>query len=253
MRKQYLRLSGLIVFVFAISTTGVQALTGQEIVNDLINNYVGKYPYVYGTHGPNSFDCSGLVYYVYNQHGINLPHTTKTDWTQYGAVITDTLQLQDGDVLLFGSSMSSLNHMGIYDSNGGYIIQALNSKRGIIREPTLSTWINSLSWNSYGSNQFQYAVRVIKDAGTHTAAVRKNGTIEVETEISGCIGSALCLRAVYSADGTLLGQSAADVDSGTGSITAYFPDYPNAAYVKVFLWNSLESMCPLTDSERVDL
>lgn len=163
MRRKVWGFIVMLVCILGIGTASVYAVTGTEIVNDLINNYVGKYPYVYGTHGPNSFDCSGLVYYIYNQHGITLSHTTDTDWTQYGTVITDTSQLKDGDILLFGESWSNLHHAGIYDSNGGYIIQALNKNRGIIREPTLSAWINSPGWNSYGWNNFQYAVRVIND------------------------------------------------------------------------------------------
>ncbi|HIU48902.1 MAG TPA: C40 family peptidase, partial [Candidatus Avimonoglobus intestinipullorum] len=159
------------VFFFVTGTVitapiAANAATGTDIVNDLINNYVGKYPYVLNTHGPNSFDCSGLIYYVYKQHGITLPYTTKTDWTQYGTVITDVSKLQSGDVLLFGSSASNLNHAGIYDANGGYIIHALNSKYGIIRKPTLAEWRSIPSWNSNGNNQFQYAVRVI-NGGAH--------------------------------------------------------------------------------------
>lgn len=179
MRRKIFGFFIVLVCVFGIGTASVYAVTGSEIVNDLINNYVGKYPYVYGTHGPNSFDCSGLVYYVYSQHGIYLSATTDTDWTQYGTVITDTSKLKDGDILLFGESWSNLHHMGVYDSNGGYIIQALNETKGIIRNPTLSTWINSPGWNSYGWNNFQYAVRVIN--GGNDTEPPSNVTISCDT------------------------------------------------------------------------
>lgn len=151
-----------LVLVFSLSialTVTVNAATGEDIVKDLIENYVGQYPYVLNTHGPKTFDCTGIVYYVYKQYGITLPYTTRENWTSYGEVITDVSKLQSGDVLLFGTN-AGLNHAGIYDANGGYIIHALNSNYGIIRKPTLTEWISSPSWNSQGSNQFQYAIRI---------------------------------------------------------------------------------------------
>ncbi len=41
---------------------------------------LGK-PYVWGAAGPSSFDCSGLVSYVYAQVGVSLPHNAAA---QYG-------------------------------------------------------------------------------------------------------------------------------------------------------------------------
>ncbi len=42
----------------------------QQIV-DFALQYVG-YPYVYGTAGPDTFDCSGFTYYVYAHFGYSL-------------------------------------------------------------------------------------------------------------------------------------------------------------------------------------
>ncbi len=136
--------------------TGV---TGQMIVDDLNENYVGKFPYILNTRGPESFDCSGLVHYIYSLYGVTLPTTTRDDYRPFGRVIEDVEQLRSGDILLFGTE-EELNHVGIYDENEGYIIHALNSRVGIVRQPQLSVWISDSSWNSQGSNQFQYAVRV---------------------------------------------------------------------------------------------
>ncbi len=176
--------SMLLAFTIIISCMyiNVSAATGQDIVDDLINNYVGKFPYVLNTHGPSTFDCSGLVHYVYKQHGVTLPYVTSADWTRYGEVITDRSQLRSGDILLFGSSKTNLNHMGVYDANGGYIIQALNSRYGIIRKPTLSEWVSSSSWNSNGSNQFQYAVRIF--GGNTTSTPTFSGTADIPKNVS---------------------------------------------------------------------
>ena len=45
---------------------------GQGIVRTALT-YLGV-PYVWGGATPSGFDCSGLVQYVYLQHGIYLPH-----------------------------------------------------------------------------------------------------------------------------------------------------------------------------------
>ncbi|MBQ4517708.1 MAG: C40 family peptidase [Clostridia bacterium] len=187
--KRIISLILVVIMALCLCTVSVSAATGQDIVNDLNDNYVGKYPYVLNTHGPKTFDCSGLVYYVYKQHGVTLPYVTSADWTKYGTVITDRSQLKSGDILLFGSSKTSLNHIGIYDANGGYIIQALNSRYGIIRKPTLSEWVSSSSWNSNGSNQFQYAIRVFGGESSNNSNSSNSGNTSSSSSSKPCISN----------------------------------------------------------------
>jgi cell wall-associated NlpC family hydrolase len=59
---------------------------------------VGK-PYILGTKGPNSFDCSGLVEWTYAQYGVQ---TTSSTFTQLKALRDiDPSQLQTGDMVYF--------------------------------------------------------------------------------------------------------------------------------------------------------
>ena len=78
--------------------------------------------YVGGTAGPNTFDCSGLVKYVFAHFGINLPHGTKyfagNKYSSYGTKVSGTNNLQLGDLVFFGSSDDDLGHVGIYSGNG---------------------------------------------------------------------------------------------------------------------------------------
>ena len=92
--------------------------SAQSIV-DLAKAQLGK-PYVWGAEGPNCFDCSGLVYYVYGQKGINMPRTSR-EQANVGTTISQS-QLQPGD-LLFASTDGSgnVNHVGIYIGNGQMI------------------------------------------------------------------------------------------------------------------------------------
>jgi cell wall-associated NlpC family hydrolase len=73
---------------------------------------VGK-PYVYGSMGPNGFDCSGLTAYAYAAAGITLPHSSAAQSSL--GVRVSRAQLQPGDLVFFYSPIS---HVGLYIGNG---------------------------------------------------------------------------------------------------------------------------------------
>ncbi|WP_275945807.1 transglycosylase SLT domain-containing protein [Clostridium botulinum] len=90
---------------------------GEQVVRNA-QQYLGK-PYKWGGSNPSeSFDCSGLVQYVYKQVGIQLNRTTY-DQVKQGTPVAKN-QLQVGDAVFFGSP-SSPHHVGIYMGNGQYI------------------------------------------------------------------------------------------------------------------------------------
>jgi cell wall-associated NlpC family hydrolase len=69
-------------------------------------------PYRWGAAGPNSFDCSGLVQYVYKRLGVALPRTT---YAQYAAAVhIPRSQLRPGDLIF----VDGLGHVGIYAGFG---------------------------------------------------------------------------------------------------------------------------------------
>ena len=87
-----------------------------QAVVDLATKQLGK-PYLWGAEGPDSFDCSGLIYYVYkNAAKINLPRTS-TEQSSVGTTISIS-NLKPGD-LIFSSTDGSgrVNHVGIYVGN----------------------------------------------------------------------------------------------------------------------------------------
>ena len=75
---------------------------------------LGK-PYVCGTAGPDTFDCSGLVVYAYAAVGVSLPHSTYALWNDGVYVSQD--QLEPGDLVFF----DGLGHVGIYIGGGQFI------------------------------------------------------------------------------------------------------------------------------------
>jgi cell wall-associated NlpC family hydrolase len=80
-------------------------------------------PYVWGGASPQtSFDCSGLVQWLYAQVGIALPRTAQEQYNATVRVSPD--QLEPGDLLFFGATYPSsepVTHVGIYVGDGRMI------------------------------------------------------------------------------------------------------------------------------------
>lgn len=81
-------------------------------------------PYVYGAEGPDTFDCSGLVEYVYKHYGLTTPRTT-ADMISSSSNLTEITraQLQPGDLIFSNWIGRNSSHVGIY-AGGDQIIEA---------------------------------------------------------------------------------------------------------------------------------
>jgi cell wall-associated NlpC family hydrolase len=102
--------------------------------------YVGT-DYRYGGESPVSgFDCSGFVQYVYSRNGIQLPRTSRQQASSGKAVPLGVASLRPGDLLLFASSGTTVNHVAIYVGDnrilhssagaGGVVYDDLSTPRG---------------------------------------------------------------------------------------------------------------------------
>lgn len=80
--------------------------------------HLGK-KYVLGANGPDTFDCSGFVQYVYKQCGVTLTRTTYTQVKGVGSYVAPGNE-QPGDLVFFGS-VEAPHHVGIYVGNGMFI------------------------------------------------------------------------------------------------------------------------------------
>ena len=80
-------------------------------------------PYVYGgTNLNKGVDCSGFVYSVYKNFGVNLNRSSAG--MASNGVYVEKSNLQPGDLVLFdttGVNDGKISHVGIYIGNGQYI------------------------------------------------------------------------------------------------------------------------------------
>lgn len=84
---------------------------------------IGK-PYAFGTAGPLTYDCSGLVRASFATVKINLPHRSLLQSTYGTAVDWKTTPIQKGDLVFAFSSRSpqQIGHVGIAISSTQWIV-----------------------------------------------------------------------------------------------------------------------------------
>ena len=88
--------------------------------------HIGK-RYVFGANGPNNFDCSSFVCWVYTHSGIkNMPRTTAWGIYKNYCNPVSPSEAKPGDIIFFKGTYNSgspISHVGIY-VGGGYMIHA---------------------------------------------------------------------------------------------------------------------------------
>jgi cell wall-associated NlpC family hydrolase len=93
-------------------------------------NQVGK-PYVFGSAGPDSYDCSGLTMRAWGAAGVRLPHSAAGQYN-YGTHVPATVaSLQPGDLIFF---YQPIGHVTIY-IGGGLMVSAPTSGENVMVVP----------------------------------------------------------------------------------------------------------------------
>lgn len=122
MRKNFLLivLTILCTNLFAAEISPAQAQVYREKFVAEAKKYVGC-PYEYGSVGPKTFDCSGLIYYTAREStGIQLPRTAKAIYN-FCRRVPDK-DREPGDLLFFKTTGNgTISHVGIYIGNSQFI------------------------------------------------------------------------------------------------------------------------------------
>jgi len=93
------------------------------------DDYVGV-PYVWGGSTPRGFDCSGFVQYVYREHGVDLPRTSRQMAHAGRAAGLKIGSLREGDLMLFRGRGGVISHVALYAGNNR-ILHSSSSGKGV--------------------------------------------------------------------------------------------------------------------------
>jgi peptidoglycan endopeptidase LytE len=90
--------------------------------------------YVYGTEGPNTYDCSGFVWSVFKDAGFSFERTSARSLWASSEAVSEEDKYKFGTLVFF----NGLGHMGIVaDANGFY---HASSSKGITYSPFAGYW-----------------------------------------------------------------------------------------------------------------
>ena len=143
MQKEKISIFNFLLIIFLLIFTSVVFAASKEIRDNIVEiaqQQIGK-EYVWATEGPNTFDCSGLVYYVYLQSGININRQSAAGLYNISASV-DPSDALPGDLVFLQNTggRTGITHVGIYKGND-IIIHAGDESVGVTTDK-LSNWEN---------------------------------------------------------------------------------------------------------------
>ncbi|MFJ8438663.1 C40 family peptidase [Kitasatospora griseola] len=95
-------------------------------------------PYVYGSTGPTTFDCSGLMYWAWRQAGVTLPRTSQGQASAGRRV--SLAEARPGDLVIF---FKDRHHVGMY-AGGGVVVHAPHPGARVRYESVSAMPVNSV-------------------------------------------------------------------------------------------------------------
>jgi len=122
---KYVAVSSILIFQVACSQPkiprsafGTQAIDKNRVITTARQQLGTEYKY--GGKSPlEGFDCSGLVYYSFQQAGVTLPRTAYGQLKRSRPV--SKKHLAPGDLIFFRIYRSRISHVGIYLGNNRFI------------------------------------------------------------------------------------------------------------------------------------
>lgn len=125
-------LTGALLLPVAVSTAPVLSVAvaqeqsfGDRVVAEAAR-HDGK-DYRYGATGPDAFDCSGYVQYVFSRLGKDLPRTSGEQYAASQKVAKS--DKRPGDLIAIHSSSGRITHVAIYAGGGDMWVASTGSDR----------------------------------------------------------------------------------------------------------------------------
>ena len=102
-------------------------------------------PYVWGATGPNSFDCSGFVGYVFKSAAnLTLPRVSSEQATFKPKI--SSMNMKKGDLVFFNTTGRGISHVGIYMGNRQFIHASSGSRRVTVSSLDSSFYNKTFRW-----------------------------------------------------------------------------------------------------------
>lgn len=138
-----LSLQGCGFLSFSQNSDDLSVTAKKETVIKTACSQIGK-KYRAGEASPHKgFDCSGLVWWSYRQHGISVPRIT-VDQAKAGRAVSRK-QARPGDILVFKTSNSPHGlHTGLYYGKGKFVHSPSSGKTVTLQKLAGSWWDNKL-------------------------------------------------------------------------------------------------------------
>lgn len=104
-------------------------------------------PYRFGAASPRSgFDCSGLIYYLLRQRGLNPPRTA-AGYRTYGHPVARG-KWQTGDLILFANTYKhGISHIGVYLKDGKFV-HAASTRQGVRVDSLYTGYFANKYWGA---------------------------------------------------------------------------------------------------------
>ncbi|HDR7969512.1 TPA: S-layer homology domain-containing protein [Bacillus pacificus] len=129
--------------------------TASQVVNNALS-HLGK-PYIFATQGPNTFDCSGFIYYVLKSCGFSIGRTSVAGYWNGGLGTSFSGTPKAGDLIYFQNTYTTgPSHMGIMISDSEFV-HAESETTGVVKSKLSNSYYKShfLGYRRLGLQQEQ--------------------------------------------------------------------------------------------------